>query len=385
MALLSSLAKAVGLVALGARTVLADCQSFGVDFQNGGNYFQNSLSNANFTFVSQFEGCNNDTAFNVFVDNDGTQTLCSDTQLMPDDTNQLSTCPDEKSSLQSGNYSIVVFSNNADGDPIAYQRDFVLSVGPQSTSTYIPTITVSSTTTPIVNTTKITTSTLTTTLTAVTLTSPSVTVTPTTTVTPAAVTTTTTKAILTIKEVSISASIIQSTKTATATCNVPTKAKRDPVAWLTPTVGPWAKIFSAKYKREFFEEQKGRFVQERAERLALRPRAPDPQPLIVTDTNTADYITSTNTITAPAITATFINTATATNTVTPSPVVVLNGKTTAARITVTAPTPTKTSTQVVLATTTVSTKVITATVTITTKITPSSVAAACTSKGGILS
>ncbi|KAF1952505.1 hypothetical protein CC80DRAFT_381895, partial [Byssothecium circinans] len=129
-------------VALGARTVFADCESFGMDFQNKGSYFQNSLSNENFTFVSQFDGCNPDVAFNVFVDSNGDQVLCSDTQLTPDDTNQVSTCPEAKSSLTSGDYSIVIFSNNGNSDPIAFQRDFALSVGPQSTSTHTPTVTV---------------------------------------------------------------------------------------------------------------------------------------------------------------------------------------------------------------------------------------------------
>jgi hypothetical protein len=56
MARVSTLAPALSLIALGARSVLADCVSYGMDFQNGKSYFQNSLSNDNFTFVSQFEG-----------------------------------------------------------------------------------------------------------------------------------------------------------------------------------------------------------------------------------------------------------------------------------------------------------------------------------------
>jgi hypothetical protein len=32
------------------------CTSFGIDFQDGGAYFINSLSTNNFTAVSQFEG-----------------------------------------------------------------------------------------------------------------------------------------------------------------------------------------------------------------------------------------------------------------------------------------------------------------------------------------
>jgi hypothetical protein len=47
--------KLILLTCLAQRT-LADCIGFGVDFQDGGHYFQNSLSTANFTFDSQFEG-----------------------------------------------------------------------------------------------------------------------------------------------------------------------------------------------------------------------------------------------------------------------------------------------------------------------------------------
>ncbi|OCL00380.1 uncharacterized protein K441DRAFT_533440 [Cenococcum geophilum 1.58] len=125
----------LGLLALLARRSLADCNSFGMDFQNGGAYFQNSLSTEPFTFVSEFEGCNNDTANNVLVDPTGEQYLCTDTNLTPDDTNQMSTCPLNKNQLSSGAWSVLILSNNGDGDPIAYERDFSLDVGPQSTST----------------------------------------------------------------------------------------------------------------------------------------------------------------------------------------------------------------------------------------------------------
>ncbi|OCK73552.1 hypothetical protein K432DRAFT_312580 [Lepidopterella palustris CBS 459.81] len=122
-------------MALLARSALADCVSFGMDFQNGGEYFQNSLSNDDFTFVSQFEGCQNDTANNVLVDPNGNQYLCTNTNLQPDDTDEMSTCPLEKSQLFSGPWSVLILSNNGNGDPIAYERDFSLDVGPQSTST----------------------------------------------------------------------------------------------------------------------------------------------------------------------------------------------------------------------------------------------------------
>lgn len=34
----------------------SQCNSYGIDYQNGGSYFQNSLGSNPFTFVSQFEG-----------------------------------------------------------------------------------------------------------------------------------------------------------------------------------------------------------------------------------------------------------------------------------------------------------------------------------------
>ncbi|KAF2103703.1 hypothetical protein NA57DRAFT_18329, partial [Rhizodiscina lignyota] len=133
--------------ALFAQRAVADCVSFGMDFQDGGSYFQNSLSTDPFTFVSQFEGkrsqmrsCNNDTASNIFVDPNGDQVLCSDTSLTPDDTNQMSTCPTDKDQLFDGYWSVIIISNNGNGDPIGYERDFSLSVGPQVTTTYTPTV-----------------------------------------------------------------------------------------------------------------------------------------------------------------------------------------------------------------------------------------------------
>lgn len=41
----------------------------------------------------------------------------------------------QKDNLVSGEYSILVLSNNGAEDPIAYQRDFSLLVGPQQTTT----------------------------------------------------------------------------------------------------------------------------------------------------------------------------------------------------------------------------------------------------------
>lgn len=51
----------------------------------------------------------------------------------------------------SGDWSILVISNNGDADPIAYERDFYLTVGVPDTTTFTPTLTLSATVTPIVS------------------------------------------------------------------------------------------------------------------------------------------------------------------------------------------------------------------------------------------
>lgn len=61
--------------------------------------------------------------------------------------------PIDKDALFSGEWSIIIISNNGDCQPIDYIRQFSLSVGPQITSTIVPTITLTTTTTPISSTT----------------------------------------------------------------------------------------------------------------------------------------------------------------------------------------------------------------------------------------
>jgi hypothetical protein len=58
--------------------------------------------------------------------------------------------PLNKTQLTTGEYSLIIISNNGDGTPIAYQRDFSLTVAPQSTVTATPTVTANFTSTPIV-------------------------------------------------------------------------------------------------------------------------------------------------------------------------------------------------------------------------------------------
>jgi hypothetical protein len=74
-----------------AHSQTASCQSFGVDVQDGGDYFVNTLSNGSFSFVEQFTNCNNDAAQNYLVDENGDQIECSDTPMQPGSTPETST------------------------------------------------------------------------------------------------------------------------------------------------------------------------------------------------------------------------------------------------------------------------------------------------------
>ncbi|KAF2874550.1 hypothetical protein BDV95DRAFT_617019 [Massariosphaeria phaeospora] len=389
MAYRNSLASTVVLAAFWPRTAVAQdvagtCVSYGMDFQNGGSYFQNSLSSEGFSFVTQFDGCNDDVAFNLLIDPNGNQTLCSNTKLKPDDTDMMSTCPITKSQLFSGDWSVLIISNNG-GDSVAYERDFDLSVGPQSTSTVTPTVTATLVSTPLDTTTTTTTDTSTALLEAKTVTSASVTITQTKTFTPARATTTTTKPLLTLKFTKFTVEVSKVTATKTASCQQPHRQHtHDPIARIRPTVGPLAKLFNRHSRREIkdFETEKHNFVQARAARLSAR--APDPQPLIVTNTNVDQWPTVTSTSIGATLTATITTEVQTTVTSTPPPVTVMKGEATAPVVTITAARPTKTVTKHGLITTSITTKTAHIVYTITRTTTPAAVASACKMAGGVL-
>lgn len=281
-----------------------DCQSYGIDFLNGGSYFQNSDSTDPFTALQEFEGCANDTSNNIFVDADGDQFECSLSQLQPDDTPQLVTCPVNKNELIDGEYSLLIISNNGDCDPIAYQRDFLLSVGPQQTTTVSPTITVSTTTTPIVTVIQTQTQTITQTAKPLTTTVPRATLSPTITKYPLPSITVVTKAIFTVTKVQQIPNIV-STKIVTTTPKCKPTAQRrvaDPIARIAATIlgdlgleardaapMPTVRSGTTEFKRAILEgravepEIKARFLRERRERVALEKRAPDEPTVVVTD------------------------------------------------------------------------------------------------------
>ncbi|THX89918.1 hypothetical protein D6D05_00897 [Aureobasidium pullulans] len=392
---------------LSSRSLAQTCVSYGIDFQNGGNYFQNISSTDAFTFASLFEGCDNDVANNLLVDPNGDEHQCTDTPLQPDDTTQLSTCPMDKNQLWSGDWSVLIISNNGDADPIAYERDFYLNVGLPSTTTYTPTVTIYSTTTPLVLVTETSTIISTTTLPAVTTTVASVTKSPTVTITPAKSTVVTTKT-ATLKKTAYTAVPILTTKTITATCSIPTTQKYpDPTCTITPTLITAAALSTddsasstaaatpsasaaVKIRRGLFDrsvplEREARIAERKARREAankLQRRAPDVATTTLTETNTSLYITSTSVSTDIATTITSTAVATSTSTFTPPVVTVKSGKTTLAVVTTTLKQSTTTKTIMTVLTTTVKTVTSSPTVTISITSTPSKSAVACTAKGG---
>ncbi|KAK3116912.1 hypothetical protein LTR53_002208 [Teratosphaeriaceae sp. CCFEE 6253] len=336
--MLSIISASAALLAFAAYTSAQTCDSYGLDFQNGGSYFQNSLSSDPFTALQEFEGCQNDTANNVFVDPNGDQSQCSDSALTPDDTPRLITCADwPKNKLFNGDWSLLIISNNGNGDPIAYERDFSLSVGPQQTTTVSTTATITNQITPVVNITQTSTSIATTTVPSRTTTIQT-SVQP-TTITPAPSTVRVTKGLITLTQV------VGSVSAATTTKTVPARGTRvqDPIAKIVPTIlgqlndvaagiingltgtvedategliglTPLSqlKTASAKYKRAIIEgrtpsaELKRAFVAERRERMGrvLRKRAPDEPTVTVTGavaTSTVGQTASTRTQTVTSV------------------------------------------------------------------------------------
>lgn len=154
-----------------APSAYAACRSFGIDFQTDGTYFQNNASTAPFTALQKFTGCQNDTAHNILVNPKGDQCECSTTPLLPDGKPQLVNCTSTlRDALFSGAWSLIIISNNGNGNPIAYQRDFSLDVGVQQTTTATPVATITAHSTIVENVTTSTTETLSTTVPATTTT-----------------------------------------------------------------------------------------------------------------------------------------------------------------------------------------------------------------------
>ncbi|KAG9638739.1 hypothetical protein KCU95_g4683, partial [Aureobasidium melanogenum] len=374
---------------IGSRFASAQCEVYGIDIQNGGTYFENSELTVPFTLVQEFSGCDNDTADNILVDPNGDQYECSDTPLVPAYTPETVTCSDwPQDKLYSGDWSLVVISNNGGGDPIAYQRDFSLTVGTPTTVTITPTVTATDLETSVFSILSTTSSTITTTLVPSTTTTQAwiAFATPTLLSHPLQVQVVT-QNLFTVTQTQYAPQVTQTTVEAQASCASPTPNwQPDPIARIQITILKTIsqRVNSAKFKRGALEDAaaKQEFVERRAERLqGLEKRGPDATVTTVTATNTSVFVTETSTQWT-TITTTVPTTVLSTVTSTPAVVTVTQALLNFAALQTLIQDlvqPTITHWDVAHATTTVG---VPWTVTITQTTTPSAWAAECTSSGG---
>ncbi|KAI9654428.1 MAG: hypothetical protein M1831_005394 [Alyxoria varia] len=362
------------------------CDSWGIDFMSDGTYFQDTNSQDPFTFVEQFTGCQPDTALNFLVDPNGNQYECSNVTITPDGENKASTCQINKSQLTSGQYSILILSNNGQCQPIANQRDFTIAAGAAQTRIITPTVSFTTTTTPMSKTS---------TLTApppYTTTMPSSSFTPTTTTTPPPVTSTKVIRLLTLTIVKYRLKVVPKWVTKTTACSATsamaalasTPMEPDPVAKILPTIQPevlqstvgdamdmlTSRLDDGGLLDAILVRRKQATSPERnAHARKLRKRAPDETMSTIMETDTAKFITSTSVVTASPVTQTLQTYRTITCTETPPPVTAYSGVTTVSPDVVTAPAWTKTKTKYTVDIV-FSTKTLTTSPTITTTVAP---------------
>ncbi|GAB1731449.1 hypothetical protein NU195Hw_g1063t1 [Hortaea werneckii] len=314
------------------------CQSFGVDFTDGGTFFQNTLSNEQFNATQEFEGCQDDTSNNILIGPTGDSFECDGTSLVPADQDMTFSCPVQKSALESGDYSIVVISNNGGCNPIAFQRDFIINAAPQETETVTPTVTIETAFTPVVSSTETETSLVTRTARTSTVTVPRWNFNPTYTVYPRPTYTWVKDPIWTYTSTeNVPTVVATSTIQSTAPCSqAPTKRDPQPTTVPPPLEEKFQDLAdivrrvlnafglkerevlpgrsaSTEFKRAIIEgraidpKAKEAWLRERHERLAaknaggIQKRAPDAPTLTITDSSAASTVTST-TSTAPTST-----------------------------------------------------------------------------------
>ncbi|KAG2170813.1 hypothetical protein VTO58DRAFT_105258 [Aureobasidium pullulans] len=369
--------------------VNADCESYGIDFVNNGNYFINSQSNQSFTSVTEFAGCAVDVAAVELVNWDtGDEYLCSDIPLQPDDTPETSTCDIEKDQMKSGTWGLILISNNGvdpDSPPFANQRTFYLTVGAQATSTVTPTLTFNMTTTPtitsqttsfIVNTTTVNNS--------MTVTVPAAT--RYVTITPLPTYTTKTISLTRTLKTWTRTAIIY-TATATASCTVPPRPQQpDPPCRRWPRLIKVPAGVSINGKRdeelETYASVKKRLADIRARRAAdidardLAKRTADAPTVTITQTTLT--VNQTNTFTAAPTTVINIVLSSSIVTTTLPPATIKTGY---AKAYITLPPITKTKFTVNTAYIW-QTKTMTAKFTKVTTVTPTGIMTACKSRGG---
>ncbi|KAI0881668.1 uncharacterized protein GGS22DRAFT_54808 [Annulohypoxylon maeteangense] len=133
------------MIGLFALRVLAQCSSFGVDYVNGGSYDIDSTSNSNFTFMTIFQGCDQESVTPLLIGPNGAQYPCSAVNTTPAGEQVTSTCGITFSAMASGLYKIIMQGQN-----IGVQRTIALTAGIPTTITFTatPTVIVGITSTP---------------------------------------------------------------------------------------------------------------------------------------------------------------------------------------------------------------------------------------------
>lgn len=231
------------------------------------------------------------------------------------------------SQLSSGAWSILVLSDDGNCPPQAWERDFSLSVVPQITATYIPTVTFTSTSIPLSCMSPLEKlkyisfnllppdTTTSNTITAVVSAAPPYTVTslgsyflPPKTTTPRAVTTMKDVFLFgTITIIKWEFAVVPDIQTKTAVCHVPIKPESgDPTAAMLPTLVNAAALptsnakVNGKRPHRHIAFDRARRIRDRKDRLAhmnkLKKRSPELATITITDTNIADFVTSTSTV-----------------------------------------------------------------------------------------
>jgi len=218
----------------------------------------------------------------------------------------------------SGDWSVILYSNNGQCAPFAAQRNFVLSVGQQQTSTVTPAVTFTTTTTPVLLKTVTSTSTMMYYAPTPTVTSSTLVKQKTRTVTPIKSTVLVTKS-LAIKTVT-SYDLLVSNKlvTKTAKCTISSTGSADPSATSTPAnvvatdISSSAIVTSsavpAPTKRSVEQVvgmEMDSFLVARAESLdnLIVKRAPDAATIYDIITDASQFSTSIIVMTAPTVTA----------------------------------------------------------------------------------
>ncbi|KAI5240000.1 hypothetical protein E4T42_08533 [Aureobasidium subglaciale] len=366
--------------------VNADCNSYGIDFVNNGDYFINSASNSSFTSVTQFTGCAKDVANVELVNWDtGDEYLCSDIPLQPDGTPETSTCDIDKNQMVSGTWGLILISNNGDdpnSPPFANQRTFSLDVGVQATSTVTPTMTFNMTTTPtstvqttswIVNTTTVNNS--------ITVTVPAAT--RYVTVTPLPVITTKTVSLTRTLKTWTRTAIVY-TRTATASCTVPPRPQQpDPPCRRYPRLLKLPQgVQIPRDEPEDYASVKRRLADIRARRAAdidardLVKRSADAPVITVIQTTFTSNVTNTFTASPTTVTNIVLSSSIVTTTLPPATI-----KTGYAKAYITLPPITKTRLTINTAYSW-QTATMTARFTKVTTVTPTGIMTACKAWGG---